>query len=395
MTSLGLTLIALPLLLLLYTYVGYPALLRLIGVWRPVLVRREDPNEWPFVSVSLPAFNEEGVIRETLEAWLAIDYPRDKLQIVVTSDASTDRTDEIVEGFRDRGVELVRLKERGGKTAAENAAAPRLRGEIIVNTDASVRVRPDSLKPLVRAFGDPAVGVASGRDISIGDERSTATAGEGGYVGYEMRIRALETRAGGIIGASGCYYAIRPELHASALPGHLSRDFAAPLIAREHGCRSVSVDDAICLVPRTGSLRAEFRRKVRTMARGLQTLWHKRRLLNPFAFGRFAWKLASHKVCRWLVPLVMPLAFVGLLLLASTSTVARGALAIALVGLALGTAGLVWPETHRRPRFVSLAGFALAANLAAVLGWVRALRRGPRDEAWEPTRRHAMGRTPE
>lgn len=384
----GWILVALPVALAVYTYVVYPGLLQLVALLRPRRPSQaNDPAEWPPVSVSLPAYNEDAVIGETLDAWMAVDYPRDRLQIVVASDASTDRTDEIVRSYADRGVELLRLDERTGKTAAENAAAAHLRAEIVINTDASVRVLPDSVKPLVRAFTDPTVGVASGRDASVGTEESVDNAGEGGYVGYEMWVRALETRTGGVIGASGCFYAIRRELHRVPLPGHLSRDFASALTAREHGYRAVSVDEAVCLVPRTASLRAEFQRKVRTMARGLETLWYKRRLLNPVRHGGFAWKLTSHKLCRWLVPIAAPLGLLGLALLSARSTLATVLLVGSLVALALGAAGLAWPEDRPRPRLLALGAYALAANLAALVGWTRALRGDQKHGIWEPTRR--------
>src|SRR5690606_27846349 len=123
-----------------------------------------------------------------------------------------------------------------------------------------------------------------------------------GYVGYEMWIRDLETRVAGIIGSSGCYYAIRPELHRLPLPEALSRDFSSALHAREHGYRAVSVPQATCAVPRGTSLKKEYRRKVRTITRGMQTLWYKRHLLDPVRYGSFAWMLWSHKICRWMLP---------------------------------------------------------------------------------------------
>lgn len=390
MSELGFILIGISLGLFLYTYGAYPALLWLFGSRRESLSSLPEPGEWPPISVSLPAYNEEATIRETLEAWLAVDYPREALQIVVISDASTDGTDEIVSEFRDRGVELLRLEGRGGKTAAENAAASSLRGEIVINTDASVLVRRDAVKPLIRAFADPTVGVASGRDISVGAGEAAASGGEAGYVGYEMWVRRLETRNGGIIGASGCFYAIRSELHRVPLPDHTSRDFASALTACEHGYRSVSVDEAVCLVPRTGSLRAEFRRKVRTMARGLETLWFKRHLMNPLRRGRFAWMLLSHKLCRWLVPMTLPAALIGLWLLSGEHLIARVTLGVALAVLALGLIGLAWPEGRGRPRFLSLLGYGVGANLAALFGWAHALR-GGQNPLWEPTRRPGLG----
>ena len=112
---------------------------------------------------------------------------------------------------------------QGGKTAAENAAQGHLKGEIVVNTDASVRIKPDALKPLLAVFRDPAIGVASGRDVSVARMDDTANVGESGYVGYEMWIRRLETQVDGIVGASGCFYAIRSDLHRTLVPEALSR----------------------------------------------------------------------------------------------------------------------------------------------------------------------------
>src|SRR5947207_8718962 len=301
MSALAAVVLALALSLCLYTCVVYPALLKALAWLRPrARQSRRSNRARPLISIVVPAHNEAGVIAETLERILALDYPA--RQILVVSDASMDGTDEIVSRFAPRGVELLRLPERRGKTAAENAARGRLRGDIIINTDASVRIHPRALKPLVASFADATVGVASGRDVSVARVDAAANAGESAYIGYEMWVRDLETRVSGIVGASGCLYAIRAALHRDAVPEDLSRDFGAALLARRRGYRAVSVPEALCFVPRSASLRQEYRRKVRTMARGLRTLWALRALLNPLRYGVFAWMLWSHKVCRWLVP---------------------------------------------------------------------------------------------
>src|ERR1044071_4053683 len=258
---------ALALGLCVYTYLGYPALLKLLSLRaRRRRTLRMAPI-FPRISIVLPVYNEAAVIAATLERILAIDYPADRRQILVVSDASTDGTDEIVARFADRGVELLRLLQRQGKTAAENAARRLLTGEIIVNTDASVRIHPAAIKHLIAAFGDGSVGVASARDVSVANLEEQANRGEAAYVGYEMWIRDMETAVGGIVGASGCLYAIRAQLHAYPVPDGLSRDLAAALTARAHGWRAVSVPEAICYVPRGASLRQEYRRKVRTVTR--------------------------------------------------------------------------------------------------------------------------------
>jgi cellulose synthase/poly-beta-1,6-N-acetylglucosamine synthase-like glycosyltransferase len=385
-TWIALVLIGLPVALFAYSYFVYPGLLWLFGLVTPRRPPVGDPAEWPSISFSLPAYNEANAIRRTIDNLLDADYPADRRQILVTSDASTDDTDAIVREYADRGVELLRLPERAGKTAAENAAAPLLTGEIIINTDATIRILPDAIKPLVRVFQDRSIGVASGRDLSVGDIAATANQGESGYVGYEMTVRALETRCGGIVGASGCFYAIRRELQTALFPAALSRDFASAMISREHGLRAVSVDDAVCLVPRATSLQAEFRRKIRTMARGLETLWYKRHLMNPISYGGFAFRLVSHKLCRWLIFLLLPGALAGLGLLALSSKAALVTLGLILALVVIGGVVMRLPEGRRVFRPFLLMGFFVAVSLAALIAWSKALR-GERNPIWEPTRR--------
>jgi len=375
------------LVLALYTYVLYPGILKVLArMRRPAPPEKTEDGEWPFVSISVPMYNEEAQAQGLIESLLAIDYPADRRQILVISDASSDRTDEIVRGYADRGVELLRMPDRGGKNKAENAAAEHLRGEIVVNTDASIRIRRDALKPLVAAFRDPTVGCASGRDVSVGADEQSGNAGEGGYVGYEMWIRGLETQVGGIIGASGCFYAIRPELHRLPLPESLSRDFAAALHTHEHGFRAVSVPEAVCLVPRAPALRKEYRRKVRTITRGMETLWHKRALMNPVRHGVFAWKLVSHKVCRWALPWAALVAFGALGVLAPSHVWAGFAFGGGLALLVLAAVGWALAERPRVPKLFSIPAYLVVGNLSAVHASLRALR-GSGDALWEPTRR--------
>lgn len=390
MTVVAYTLLLGAVALVLYSYIGYPLVLGALARLRRVRPRPEMGDEWPTISLSIPVYNEVHQIRDLLESILALDYPEDRRQIVVISDASDDGTDDVVREYASRGVELLRQSERGGKTAAENAAHAVLRGEIVVNTDASIRIDPGALKPLIASFADPTVGVASGRDVSVAREGRDANGGESGYVGYEMWLRSLETRLSGIVGASGCFYAIRAHLHREPLPAGLSRDFASALIAREHGYRAVSVDDAVCYVPRTPSLHREYRRKVRTFARGMQTLAHKRHLLNPFRHGVFAWMLFSHKVCRWLVPWAMLAALVGLVLLAPTAPWAW--VPLGLAGAAALLARLGWNRSEKGdvPWVLATPAFVAVGNIAVLRAAINALR-GKSDAVWEPTRREVAG----
>jgi cellulose synthase/poly-beta-1,6-N-acetylglucosamine synthase-like glycosyltransferase len=386
--AVALGVVLLPAGLFAYAYFLYPGLLWTLGRVRKARPDPPVPATWPAISIVVPAYNEERAIRRTIDSLLALDYPADRRQILIISDASTDGTDDVVRSYLSHGVELLRLPQRSGKTVAEAAALPRLTGEIVVNTDATIRILPESLKPLIRALEDPAVGVASGRDVSVSDLAAEANAGESGYVGYEMWVRAQETRVGSIVGASGCFYAIRRALHGTPLPGRFSRDFASALVARENGYRAVSVDPAVCLVPRTGSLQREYRRKVRTMARGLQTLWFKRHLLNPFRYGLFAWMLCSHKLVRWLLFPAVPLAVLALAYLSLHHPLALALLLAALGGAGLGAFALRASEGRALPKVVTLSGFVLASHVAGVQAWIKAIR-GENQAIWEPTRRSA------
>ncbi|OLB80776.1 MAG: hypothetical protein AUI15_41090 [Actinobacteria bacterium 13_2_20CM_2_66_6] len=373
-----------------YTYVGYPLLLLLLTAARR---RRRpttpSPTAWPSISIVLPVHNEAAVIRQTLENLLQLDYPTDRRQILVVSDASTDGTDVLVAGFAHRGVELLRLARRGGKTAAENAALPLLRGEIIVHTDASVHVGRHALKPLIASFADPTVGVASSRNVSVARMDDHANYAESWYVGYDMWVRDLETRLCGIVGAAGCFYARRASIQQGALPDDVSPDFAASLNARELGFRTVSVRHAVCFVPRIPSLAREYRRKVRTITRGWHTLAFKRALLNPLRYGVFSWVLASHKLCRWLIPHVGVFAVVMLAALAPAAPAALVGLGLAaLAGLCAGL-GWHWPETRRLPKLVAVPAYLVLGNVAALHASIRAAK-GERTPMWEPTRREPV-----
>jgi cellulose synthase/poly-beta-1,6-N-acetylglucosamine synthase-like glycosyltransferase len=377
--------------LVIYTFGIYPLLVRAFTLLhrRPARIEPQSSDGLPSLTVVVVVHNEGRQMRALLDSLLELDYPVENRQILVVSDASTDDTDAIVSEYAASGIELFRTPERGGKTAAENAARGVVRGSIVVCTDASIRIQPGALRQLVGALRDPSIGVASGRDISVANQLGDPNSGESGFVGFEMWLRDLETELDGIVGASGCLYAIRNELHQYDLPPGLSRDFGAALVAREHGFRSASVHDAVCYVPRTESLRREFRRKVRTISRGINTLVYKRHLLNPFRFGWFSWFLFSHKLCRWLVPVALFTGLLATLFLGLSQTWARVLGLTAAAGAALAVLGWFWPQRRPMPRLVGAPAFLAAANLAGLLAWWSVVT-GKQMAVWEPTRRELV-----
>src|SRR5262245_27935704 len=195
-----------------FIYAGYPALMFALSLLLRRPVRRDDIT--PRVSVIIAAYNEERDIEAKLENTLALDYPRDRMEIIVASDCSTDRTDEIVRGFSAQGVILRRRPERFGKTVAQNRAAKAASGEILVFSDATTMYEPDAIRKIVRSFADPEVGCVAGQLIYMDASSSAVGRGCRSYWGYEKFLKRCESRIGTLVGVSGCMYAVRRICHA-------------------------------------------------------------------------------------------------------------------------------------------------------------------------------------
>jgi cellulose synthase/poly-beta-1,6-N-acetylglucosamine synthase-like glycosyltransferase len=370
--------------LILYPYVGYWLLLRLLGpvIGKPVA-------KAPFVprlTLVVSAYNEARNMRRKLANTLDIRYPREKLEVLVVSDASTDDTEAIVREYAPHGIELMQLPARGGKVACQNAAIARATGEILVFSDARIMLGPDSIAAMMENFADPTVGCVSSQDLIV-DEMGhpDRSAGEGFYVRYEMAIRRAEARLGSLVGASGSFYAVRRSL-AGVWEAGFERDFLTPLKVAAQGSRTVHEPRAIGAYRALEEPEAEFRRKVRTVMRGMAVLFHMRILLNPFRYPRVAWQLWSHKVLRWTVPFFLLTLFgasVGLTIMGRSPFYAL-ALA-AQVGLYfLAIVATLHRELEARTIF-RIPLFFANVNLSILVAWGRFLA-GSRQVTWEPSR---------
>jgi len=370
-------------LILVYTFAGYPLVMFLASAMFPRPVGKARIT--PMVSLIIAAHNEEKGIREKIENSLALDYPPERRQIIVASDCSTDRTDQIVREYSGRGVELVRLPERLGKVPAQNLAVTKAQGDILFFSDATILLPPDALAKMVRNFADLAVGCVSCEDKSISVKDGRRVEDEGLYVKYEMLLRRWESGVGSIVGASGCFFGIRKELWTQP-DDFLAEDFAMPLNIREQGFRTVSEPEAIAYVKAVPSAGAEFARRVRTATHGLMGLFFKRHLLNPFRFGFFSVQLFSHKVLRFTVPV-----FMSIILVANLFLVARGNLYLGIFALQIcfylgAGAGYLLRSSRYRPRIASFPFYFVMVNVAIALAWVRVLQ-GRRHASWMPSQR--------
>ncbi|MBD3868844.1 MAG: glycosyltransferase [Acidobacteria bacterium] len=360
-----------------YAYAGYPVVLMLLGG----LFRRDlktGPDYSPMVSIIVPVYNEGKVIREKLENLLALEKPEGGLEILVVSDCSSDESESEVARFLVDGVRWFALGERSGKGAALNLGVSQARGELIVFTDASILLEPDSLVRLLEPLGDETVGCVSGEDHIRGG------GGEGAYGRYELYLRNQESRIGSIVGASGCFYAQRRALVVPFLPG-MAPDFLSVLVTVKEGYRAVTEPAAVGWMKAVPARRGEFPRKVRTLLRGMTTLFHFRQLLNPFRHGLFTLELWSHKVLRWLAGAFMVLALASNAALAG-NPLYNGLLAIQVLFYVLAVIGWKGPRRLADFSLVRLPFFFCLVNGAALVAlgkWAS----GERLEIWEPSKR--------
>jgi GT2 family glycosyltransferase len=366
-----------------YVFVGYPLALWALAAVRPRPVAQADIT--PGVTLIISAFNEEKVIARKLDNALALDYPRERLEIMVISDASSDATDEIVASYGDRGVRLVRMPQRGGKTLGLNAGVAQAQGEILVFSDANILYRPDALRRLVRNFADASVGCVTGDSRYEEAPDSAAHQQEDTYWGYERFIRANESRIGSTVGGDGAIFAIRRPLY-RPLAHDAINDLVVPLRIVLEGHRAVFEPSAVGIEPSAGSFEREFRRKRRIVNRSWRGVMSLAGLLSPLRTGLFAWQVWSHKVLRWLMLPFVLVAGVGCAIAYSQGLVYQvGALGFA-ASLVLAAVGAVLPgRLATLGRLAHTAYYFYLVNIAAVLGIASALS-GRVDAVWAPER---------
>lgn len=362
-----------------YTYAGYPVLLKMACLIRDRPVKK-GPIE-PAVSFIITAYNEEKRIAAKIDNTLQQTYPRAKLEIIVASDCSSDRTDEIVRGYQGQGVRLVRAPERKGKEHAQKLAVEAAIGDILVFSDVATILDHDGIANAVTNFDDATVGCVSSVDKFV-DEHGNIS-GEGAYVKYEMLLRNLETRLNSVVGLSGSFFAARKEV-CGDWAVDLQSDFNTLFNAMKRGMRGVSDPDSIGYYKNIADERKEFDRKVRTVTRGIAVFMRSLSLLNPFRYGVFSWQLLSHKLCRWLVPFAMIAAFVSNAVLASRSPFYFYAFVAQLLFYGVAVVGLSTQLSQQRA--VKLLSFFVLVNVSILKAWYGYLR-GDRLLVWEPSKR--------
>jgi glycosyltransferase involved in cell wall biosynthesis len=365
-----------------YTYAGYPLLLMLLSRFRgkPVLRREFTPS----VTVIIAAYNEERDLAKKLENTLALDYPKSKLEILVTSDCSTDRTDDIVRSFAPRGVKLHRQTERLGKTAAQNAAAEKATGEILLFSDATTHYHPDVLRRLVPSFADDSVGCVTGNVIYAHDADSSVSHGTRSYWNYEFLLKKHESAITSLIGVCGCMYAVRKSAYIPLYHEACSDFLVATTMVRQ-GLRAVYEPEAVCVEEPNAKANKELAVRVRIITQTLADLWRNRDVLNPFRKGFYAVQLLSHKVMRYLVPLFLIVLLITSGLLAFKNLF-YAAVFVAQIGFYLAAAAsALMVRLGINSRLLALPQYFVITNIACLIALVKLLR-GERYIKWEPVR---------
>jgi cellulose synthase/poly-beta-1,6-N-acetylglucosamine synthase-like glycosyltransferase len=368
-----------------YTYAGYPLLLILIGKFRAKPITRREVT--PSVTVIIAAYNEERDLAGKLDNTLALDYPKDKLEIIVTSDCSTDRTDEIVGSFKSRGVRLHRQAERLGKTAAQNAAVEKASGEILLFSDATTHYRPNVLRMLAPSFADPSVGCVTGTVIYAHDADSSVSHGTRSYWSYEFLLKKHESAITSLIGVCGCMYAVRKSAYVPLYHEACSDFLVATMMVRQ-GLRAVYEPEAVCVEAPNARAHKELAVRVRIITQTLADLWRNRDVLNPFVKGFYAVQLLSHKVMRYIVPLFL------IAILMTSAFLALHSAFFAVIFMAqvcfylASAASTLLVRLGVNSRWLALPHYFVITNVACLIALFKLLR-GERYIKWEPVRERA------
>jgi cellulose synthase/poly-beta-1,6-N-acetylglucosamine synthase-like glycosyltransferase len=367
--------------LLFYVYAGYPLLLALVGLFvrRP----RAEAGYTPKISVLIAAYNEEEAIERKIQQTLALEYPHGKLEVLVLSDCSIDRTNEIVDAFPDSRVRLVKMPERRGKTYAQNHGVKEATGEVIIFSDATAIYHPKALLYLACNYQDASVGAVSGRyQYFDPGEQSPTGLGSVAFWNYENLIKKMQSRIRTITGCCGCIYSVRKTAY-TELPADIISDLVQPLQAIKKGYRVLFEDRALAYEETTQSTGEEFSMRVRVVTRAMRGLLSVSDLLMPWKFAWPAFQLWSHKVMRWMVPLFLIILLAANLALLD-SPLYRVTLAMQLFFYVAALLNMLLP-LHRQWKPLGIPLFFCTLNAAALVSMLE-ICRGRKYVTWQTVR---------
>jgi cellulose synthase/poly-beta-1,6-N-acetylglucosamine synthase-like glycosyltransferase len=365
-----------------YAYLGYPLFILFLSLFVNKKVNKG--NIEPSVTFLIAAYNEEKNIREKLENTLSLDYPKEKLEIIVASDASEDRTDEIVKEFADQGVILHRVEGRVGKTETQNQTVKIVKGDIIIFSDATTKYKDDAIKKIVRNYNDPSIGAVSGRYEYVNPTGAPVGLGTILFWKYENSVKSRQTRIETVTGCCGCIYSVRKSLY-EPLPRDIISDLVEPLKILEKGYRIAFEPEAVAYEETTETSKEEFGMRVRVISRGMYGLLSMRQLFNPFKYGFVSFQLFSHKVLRWMIPFLLPLLLISNLFLMG-QTFYKLSLIIQILFYIGALGGYLLDRMGKKAKLLAIPLYYCVVNAASIAAFFRTIF-GKKAIVWETVRK--------
>ncbi len=357
---------------LFYVEIGYLLLLWLVSCIRKPVRQPTLSTCRPPITVLVAAHNEQGVIAQKLDNVLAQGYPPELTQVIVASDHSTDRTNQIVSSYFGRGVILCKLEQHGGKIAALRAAEPLITGQVVVFTDADALFQPGSLDNLVRHFSNPQVGAVSGREVRPATAPDGKGKGEGLFNRIETANKRLEARIGNQVLLHGGIFAMRVEL-LPFIPDHLTHDGIVPLQLTLEGYDVLYEPQAVSVEAYNLNSQQDFQRRIRTVMQAFQSYLYVREALNPLNTGFYAIQIWSHRIMRWFVLPVLGVVLTSALLLVKQSPLYLGLATMQGVCYTLAFFGVFLDQMGKRPGLFYFPFYFvyvhLAAFIAVIMTW--------------------------
>lgn len=369
---------------ILYIYFIYPLILWIVHSIFKRPVRRGEFE--PTISFLISAYNEEAIIQEKLENVLSLDYPKEKLEIIVVSDASTDRTDEIVESFAEHNVRLFRMPERGGKIPGLKASIPETTGEVLVLSDANCMFNTEALRVLTSYLADETVGAVNGEHIFVNKTDTAVERGVGLYWRYEEWLKRMESEIHSNVFVTGAMIALKRDLYPMHMTGELNLDNVLPAHIVNLGKRVVLAKGAIVTEETNRKPKEEFRGRVRTTVRGFWFTRLMTRFINPLKHPVFVFHLLCRKVFRWLVAPFLIVLFFGNLYLSWWGPTYRLCMLVQILFYLTALIGAFFAKVGIRFKPVHIIYYFCLINTAALLGWLQFLT-GRKVSTWSPATR--------
>lgn len=361
-----------------HAYIGYPLSLKILSL---ILYKQVSKKSiYPKITFLITVYNEEKKIVEKLENTKLLDYPREKLQILVASDGSTDKTNSLVRAYEQDGIQLLDFHERRGKEGAQHEAIKYATGDIVLFSDVATKIDTQGLNEIVANFADSEIGCVSSEDCLVTESGNVV--GEGVYVRYEMWLRRLESRVGSVVGLSGSFFAARYEV-IDNFSADMQSDFRTVLNCVDLSLRAVTEPLAKGYYLDVDGESKEYERKIRTVLRGMTVFFRNVHFLNPLKYKLFAYQFFCHKLLRWLVPIFLFFIFLSNFAILFDHDIYILFILIQIMFLFLAITAYIIPFNSK---YLKILLYFCISNFAILVAWYHYFS-GKRIVMWNPSKR--------